>query len=356
MNLKTLTLGALVALSFAACKDHDNTVEEEQLKKVAAEEQAVINDIVNNVIVPTYKDLNSKADAMLGALIQFETGATTETLEKARTAWKEARTYWEQSEGFLYGPVKLPEDLDEAMDTWPVDDAEIDKILAGTSSYTLDTFKTNPETRGFHLIEYFIWDDNPLSLSATQKKFLKLAAQDMARNTYIVHNNWGAGQKYSNYFFTASTGNEKYKSTAAAVSEIASGLANIANEVATEKIANCFNKDGSPAYDKEESRFSKNSTQDFIDNIRSIQNVYTGKYGNKQGKGLSSLIKAKDANLDAQIIGKIQESIDDLSAIRGTFTEALTNDRAGITKAQKSIEKLRDLFDKGVTKYYTIKY
>lgn len=356
MNLKSLTLGALVALSFAACKDHDNTVEEDQLKKVAAEEQAVINDIVNNVIVPTYKGLNDKTQAMVEALTAFETGATTETLEKARTAWKEARTYWEQSEGFLYGPVKLPEDLDEAMDTWPVDDAEIDKILAGTSSYTLDTFKTNPETRGFHLIEYFIWGDNPLSLSAIQKKFLRLATQDMKENTATVYNNWGAGQKYSNYFFTASTGNEKYKSTAAAVSEIASGLANIANEVATAKIANCFNKDGSPVYDKEESRFSKNSTRDFIDNIRSIQNVYTGKYGNKQGKGLSSLIKAKDANLDAQITSKIQQSIDDLSAIRGTFTEALTNDKAGITKAQKSIEELRDLFDKGVTKYYTIKY
>ena len=90
----------------------------------------------------------------------------------------------------------------------------------------------------------------------------------MKNNTVAVLNGWTKGQKYAEDFYNASKGTGKYKTTTNAVSEIASGLWHIANEVAAEKIANCFNESGDPLFDKEESRFSNNSKKDFADNIR----------------------------------------------------------------------------------------
>ena len=361
MNFKFLSLSALAITFAVGCnKDDNNDDEQNRLVAQAATEQQVINDVVDNVIIPTYQELDSKTQAMVTALTALEANTTTATFEAARKAWVEARTPWEQSEGFLYGPVKQPEDLDEAMDTWPVSVTEMNKILNGTASITADVIKSNPETRGFHLIEYLIWGLNgdATSLTARQKEYLKAAAQDMKNNTTAVLIGWGNAGTYNSDFKNASKGTGKYKSTANAVSEIASGLWHIANEVAAEKIANCFNEAGEPQFDKEESRFSNNSKKDFADNIRSIQNVYLGKYNGKQGKGISDLIKAKDAALDTKLKNKIQEAIDNLEAIPGTFTEAIkTGNTAGnsaVRKAQNTVFELRDIIEKELNKYYSI--
>lgn len=363
MKSKILTLSTIAALFFIGCnKDDNNDDEQQKLAAQVAAEQAVINDVVNNVIVPTYHELDAKTNAMVTALTSLENNATDANLTAAREAWKAARTPWEQSEGFLYGPVKLPEDLDEAMDTWPVDVNAMNNIINGTASITADVIKSNPETRGFHLIEYLIWGENgnatAASLSDRQKEYLKAAAEDMKNNTAAVLNGWTKGQKYAEDFYNASKGTGKYKTTANAVSEIASGLWHIANEVAAEKIANCFNESGDPLFDKEESRFSNNSKKDFADNIRSIQNIYLGKYNGKQAKGISDLIKAKDTALDSKLKNKIQEAIDNLEAIPGTFTQAITkgnaSGNAAVKKAQQTVFELRDIIEKEVNKYYAI--
>ena len=362
MNLRTLTLSTLAALSLVSCgKDDDNSGEAAKLAAQVAKEQEVINDVVKNVIIPTYTELNGKTKALETALTALEKSPSNATLTAARQAWKAARSPWEQSEGFLYGPVKLPEDLDEAMDTWPVDVQKMNTVLTGTAPITPAVIAQNPETRGFHLIEFLIWGENgqatAASLTARQKLYLKAAAQDMKNNTNAVLQGWTSG-KYAENFAKASAGTGKYKSTAAAVSEIASGLWHIANEVAAEKIANCFNEAGEPLFDKEESRFSNNSKKDFADNIRSIQNIYLGKYNGVQGKGLSDLVKEKDAALDAKLKAKIQEAINNLEAIPGTFTEAIVKTnaqgRAAVTKAQNTIGELRDIIEKELGKYYSI--
>lgn len=362
MNLRTLTLSTLAALSLVNCgKDDDNSGEATRQAAQIAKEQEVINDVVKNVIIPTYTELNGKTKALETALTALEKTPSNATLTAARQAWKAARSPWEQSEGFLYGPVKLPEDLDEAMDTWPVDVQKMNTVLTGTAPITPAVIAQNPETRGFHLIEFLIWGEDgqatAASLTARQKLYLKAAAEDMKNNTNAVLQGWTSG-KYAENFAKASAGTGKYKSTAAAVSEIASGLWHIANEVASEKIANCFNEAGDPVFDKEESRFSNNSKQDFTDNIRSIQNIYLGKYNGVQGKGLSDLVKEKDAALDAKLKAKIQEAINNLEAIPGTFTEAIVKanaqGRTAVTKAQNTVGELRDIIEKELGKYYSI--
>ena len=65
MNLRTLTLSTLAALSLVSCgKDDDNSGEAAKLAAQVAKEQEVINDVVKNVIIPTYTELNGKTKAL----------------------------------------------------------------------------------------------------------------------------------------------------------------------------------------------------------------------------------------------------------------------------------------------------
>jgi hypothetical protein len=65
-------------------------------------------------------------------------------------------------------------------------------------------------------------------------------------------------------------------------------MIDICNEVANGKIAEPYIQQNSSL---EESPFASNSIIDFTNNIKSVQNMYLGKYTN-DGKGLEDLIKA----------------------------------------------------------------
>ena len=77
MKSKILTLSTIAALFFIGCnKDDNNDDEQQKLAAQVAAEQAVINDVVNNVIVPTYHELDTKTNAMVTALTSLENNAT----------------------------------------------------------------------------------------------------------------------------------------------------------------------------------------------------------------------------------------------------------------------------------------
>ena len=50
-------------------------------------------------------------------------------------AWVAARVPWEQSEGFLFGPVDTF-GYDPAMDSWPVNRTDLDAVLASGQAFT----------------------------------------------------------------------------------------------------------------------------------------------------------------------------------------------------------------------------
>ena len=90
--------------------------------------------------------------------------------------------------------------------------------------------------------------------------------------------------------------------------------------------------------EEEESRFSHNSKTDFMNNMRSIQNVYLGTYGPaSNGLGIGNIISVEDQTLHTRFITELSTAINAIDAINGTFTEAITNDQAGI---QNAIDKV----------------
>ncbi|MEK6509377.1 imelysin family protein [Myroides sp. C4067] len=346
MKNKILTLG-LITMSFMMtnCSNNDDspTIDDSKDKL----HTAVITDLTGNIIIETYKELNNKAIALDKAISTFNTTSTQQNLELAKKAWVDTRIPWELSEGFLYGPVET-NGIDPAMDTWPVDVEAMNNILKSNQKITPSLISSNNEARGFHLIEFLLWGEDGAKkaeqITARQKEYLKAASEDLQNNTKFLYNEWKSdGGNYAAVFNTAGMGSKKYPSRIAALEEIVEGLITISDEVATGKIEDPLNPEGSsPFPEKEESRFSNNSKQDFIDNIKGIENVYLGKY-NKQVKGLSTLVAEKNKALDNEVKAAITTAIKDIEAIPGTFTQAIYKNRPQVIKAQNSVNELTKL-------------
>lgn len=140
----------------------------------------VLNQYVNGVILPTYKSLSEKNTELYNAVVAFEKNPSNEAFSKCADAWLAARTPWESSEAFLFGPV-ADKGLDPNMDTWPLDLSGIVKIfntaswaqLEWSGDYEEIEDEDHPENsskqandiaaaqglRGFHTLEYLIFKD-----------------------------------------------------------------------------------------------------------------------------------------------------------------------------------------------------
>ena len=129
----------------------------------------VVAQYTDFVILPTYKDLKEKNSLLRAAVDNFYSAPSDDTFEAACEAWLEARTPWEQSEAFLFGPVDAL-GLDPNMDSWPLDQVAIVNILESGRYDDLDWSDGDSEeditaaqnVRGFHTLEFLLFKNgNP---------------------------------------------------------------------------------------------------------------------------------------------------------------------------------------------------
>ena len=147
----------------------------------------IIVDYTDNVVLPTYAELLEKNTALNTAIRNVANTATAykagektvadlnDAFHDAAEAWMAARTPWETSEAFLFGPV-ADLGLDPNMDSWPLDvEALKNKLASGNfNDMTWDgEFNEDDEqisavqnVRGFHTLEFLLfYNGNPRTLS-----------------------------------------------------------------------------------------------------------------------------------------------------------------------------------------------
>ena len=132
-----------------------------------AELQPIVEAYVENVVKPTYEDLAQKTVALRQAVSTLRTQPTTAHFEAAAKAWMAARTPWETSEAFLFGPV-ADLGLDPNMDSWPLDvdaikevmsSGKIEDLIKWEGEYDEDNedIEAVQNVRGFHTLEFLLF-------------------------------------------------------------------------------------------------------------------------------------------------------------------------------------------------------
>ena len=130
--------------------------------------QAIVEQFVDVVALPTYKDLVEKNNALLSAVKALQANPSNKAFETACAAWIDARQPWESSEAFLFGPVSEL-GLDPNMDSWPLDAVGIANLLksqkwsemewSGDYDEESETIEAAQSLRGFHTLEFLLYKD-----------------------------------------------------------------------------------------------------------------------------------------------------------------------------------------------------
>lgn len=350
MKITQTALAAVLLLNLSSCKKDAKTtdpVEEPATTAPATGDvkKDILVDLSSNVIYASYTDMANKANTLYTNLQAFNTSTSATDLAASKTSWKEVRSAWEQTEGFLFGPVSV-DNIDPRIDTWPIDFARMDSVMASSEVFTNTYIDGLEESlKGFHPLEYLLFgqngDKNETQFTARQKELMVALALNIKTLCTQAKASWDptVSGNYTTKFTTAGTGNTTYASQRAAYEELIDAMAGICDEVANGKIKEPFD-----AIDPslEESPFAKNSIVDFTNNIRSVQNVYLGKYM-ADGKGLEDLIKANNISMDGTIKTKINSAITSLNNITVPFGQAISNTGGQRTQVQNAIDAINDL-------------
>lgn len=365
MNMKKLFKFSLVlaaaASCLAACNKNDDpyglSTEEQEMKEI-------VHQYVPQVVYATYGDLAKESNELyelLSAASRKGVASLTQgELDAICAKFLQARQSWEESEAFLYGAA-TDFGIDPHIDTWPLDvealatslsNAEQVAALEGEDGIAYAAAKLGQELLGFHGIEFILFRDGAnrkveklrsnedhvafagkTVTGAQELVYATAVAGDLRDNCYRLCVSWnsaapaaykarceelevavtltGSDKTYGENMLNAAEIGSTYSTWQETLSSILlAGCSNICNEVANVKMGNAHSGED---VNYIESPYSKQSFQDFIDNILSIQyTLYGGagrtsadthslmSYFNKHNySGASNLQKALESSLTA---------------------------------------------------------
>ncbi|MEQ1951402.1 imelysin family protein [Mesorhizobium yinganensis] len=336
--------------------------------KAETDPKAVI-DTYADIALANYGDALTTAQALDKAVDALIAKPSAETLAAAKEAWKAARIPYQQTEAYRFGNA-IVDDWEGRVNAWPLDEGLIDYVdnSYGTESdentlYTanviankeieingqkVDATNLTPEflsgtlqeagdieanvATGYHAIEFLLWgqDLNGTGPGAGNRPFtdydtanctggncdrraqyLAAASDLLVSDLQEMVENWkaqGAARK------ALTDGDAK-----TGIATILTGMGSLSyGELAGERM-----KLGLMLHDPEEEHdcFSDNTYISHLYDAVGIRNVYTGSYtrvdGSKvEGPSISALVREADPAVDAELVGKLNATVEKMEAIK----------------------------------------
>ncbi len=154
--MKTIVSATLIVLlgtlCFTACDPSSEPTND------SFDRKAMLQNYANNLIKPSFVELQSKVNALQTATGTFGTTVNEQNLAALQTAWKDAYTAFQYANAFNLGPAGeagTRKKLVEEAGTFPVSTTKIEnKIAANTTN--LNDF--DRDARGFLAVEYLIFN------------------------------------------------------------------------------------------------------------------------------------------------------------------------------------------------------
>ena len=371
---------ALAALGLTACQGGTTDVTSDKEEAL----QKAVTPYVNNTVIATYRNMADAGMTLLeqteAILDKVEKGEDYTTLMRdAGTSWRLMRKYWEQSEAFLYGPA-ASHNIDPHIDSWPLDFNAMNALLHDQErmaaieeeggAYVGD--KLGYALKGFHAAEYLLFESvevegravgtgktHATNLTHAESVYLLGIVEDLTQQAILLEYCW-AGEvsdtkmklledgevdtyedKYGWQMMNAGKPGSIYVTYQEAAEEIIAGCVDIAGEVAELKMGNPYISSTPEERDYIESPYSCTSTEDFADNIRSIQHAYCGALAGDHS--VSNYVYRQDAELDARVRKVIEEAIAAIKDIDNFENTAQNNPQ--VKAAIDKVAELEEILD-----------
>jgi putative iron-regulated protein len=318
-----------------------------------------------------YSDTLAGAKDMQTAIAAFVKAPSAEGLKQARDAWLAAREFYGQTEAFRFygGPIDSDTGPEGQINAWPMDEAYVDSVQGKPKAGIVNNpkfkitkaalIKANERggeeniSSGWHAIEFMLWGQDLSETGPGNRSF----------EDYLVGKGLNAERRAQ--FLTVATGllvddlsglvkawepnsPKNYrarfeKGGNESVRKIIVGLGSLSRgELAGERMEVALN---SQDQEDEHSCFSDNTHRDIVNNAKGIQNVWLGRYVQRDGKALSGfslrdLVAAKDAALAEKTTAQLSASVGGAEAIPAPFDQAIAKGAPGRPAIEKTVASL----------------
>lgn len=354
---KIFLLPILIAIVVFACKKTTPEIADNTLVTEADKKEVILNHA--NIVLATYEDSYNLVLALKTKISTFTANPTATNFEACKTAWKESRVIYNQSDAFRFsdGPIDDENGPEGLMNGWPMDENYIDyvegNVNAGIINNAIAYPSITPEilenlnenggetniATGYHAIEFLLWGQDLSATTAGQRlytdyvtgtnatnanqtrraQYLKASVELLANNFVYLINEWKIGGAFRNKFTNQMPADSALTSIVRSIGSLAKG------ELAGERMSVALtNKD----QEDEHSCFSDNTHIDVQYNFIGIQNVYMGKYVRingqiVQGKSLSDLIGKRDVAKNKLLLAQFTDVKTKLFAIQPPFDQEI---------------------------------
>ena len=316
--------------------------------------------------------MKAKNSALYQAVVAFGDAPSDANFKAICDAWLTAREPWESSEAFLFGPV-ADYGLDPNMDSWPLDQEAIVKLLESqqwndmkwTGDYDEDdeAIAAAQNVRGFHTLEFLAFRDGQARTlndkaadgeaanavynagnATAWAQYMRNTAQLLVDDVTTLCDAWNNG--YAEKFKSHNGGD--FTSGLSCVEQLIDGCIDIAGEVGQAKIGDPYDlyvsgKTNEALY-AVESWYSWHSRDDYTNNIYSIRNAYYGSLdGSINDNSLSKLVAKYNPELDADVKAAIDAAAKAIQAIPQPFRNNINSKEAA--EAMEACAELGDILE-----------
>jgi hypothetical protein len=299
---------------------------------------AFLKELGTDLILPAYQELDTRSEALAGALATLEASPSRATLTEAQSAWRTVRFPWGFLEALHLGPS---EELHTgaAMNQVP-GTTDIDTLLAGNAPLDeTSVAQLGANLKGMLTIEYVLFDaeaGNEAVLSrlttgdagARRRAYLKALGAVLHADARAVRAAWEPEQgNYLAQLSNAGSEGSRYATQQEALDEVVHRLISSVEEAELKL---------SP--ELEATRHGDNSLEDLESTLRGMEYVWHGLNGDG---GLSSLVSATNKSLDKTVREELALVRLALVSIPPPLRTALRNNPASVEKTRAAFSNLR---------------
>ena len=361
-NLVILSSALAGILFITSCHKAENNSSGLTTSTVAPTSSQIIADFCTHVAIPDYSALYSNALSFQATANAFSNNPTDSDLVAMRQYWKNMRVAYESAEAFLIGPIATL-NLDPDVDTWPVEQNNLDSLLNSNTAFTPSLMAGLPQTlTGFHPIEYLIFGINGTATAASftvttsspmgprKMDYLVALTNNLVNNIALIRSAYtaGSGDDFITSLYNPGPSPALYQSHKAILLNLVTTMSGICDEVGgSASDGKIYSVYSTQDVTLQESYFSNNSWTDFRNNIIGVSNVYLATYnGSPTGNSINNFVAAKNLALNNSIVQSINAAINSFNAVGTTpFGTSISTQKTQVVAIMNAIDSLKSTLD-----------
>lgn len=300
-------------------------------------------------------------------ITQFLANPSDSAYKATKQAWIDARAVYGQTEVFrFYGsPIDNPQaNLEPQINAWPLDESYIDYVEGNLNSGIINDLSISIDKKtlrqkneqdgveenvsiGYHAIEFLLWGQDLSTKNAGERpytdytkapnavrrgQYLQLCTELLVEDLQKIVAEWEA-DKANNYRANFIKNQEE------SLANILTGIGSLSRaELGGERLRVALvNHD----QEDETSCFSDNTHNDMIANVQGMINVYHGKFGSVQGKGLADLVESLDKPTNEEMKNNLEATLQAFNAFQPPFDNEISGKNPeGNLRIQQAIKAL----------------